>query len=155
MPTTLKPHARGPRSGAVHQPALFGHRQLTRPAPPPSAMSLLDDAKRGLDEASRETDAAYRFAGAYLAGLRAAAAILAARGRPHRGRSRPVSVWSLLGTVAPELAEWAAFFDSNSATRAAVQSGITRHVTARMADDLVRQTTQFVAIAQRAVRGGG
>ncbi|MQA09309.1 MAG: hypothetical protein GEU98_12320 [Pseudonocardiaceae bacterium] len=134
---------------------MLNHRRLSRPAPPPSALSLLEDAKRELDDATWQRDPPYRFAGAYLAALRAGAAVLAARGRPHRGRSRPVSVWTLLGTIAPELGEWAAFFDANSATRAAVQAGITRGVSTRAADDLVRQSTQFLAIARRAVHGGG
>ena len=52
----------------------------------------------------------------------------------------------LLAAIAPEMREWAAFFASWSSTRAAVLAGITRHVNARTADDLMRQTDQFVAL---------
>jgi hypothetical protein len=120
---------------------------------PESALTLLVQAERGLADAAVESDAAQRFAQSYLAGLRAAAALLAMRGRPHRARARPMSVWTLLASVAPEMREWAAFFASCSATRASVQAGITRAVTTRSADDLVRQTGQFLELVARAIRG--
>ncbi|GLY54321.1 SAV_6107 family HEPN domain-containing protein [Lentzea sp. NBRC 102530] len=117
--------------------------------PPASALALLRQAHDSLAEAERAPEASERFATAYLAALRAAAAVLALRGRPHRGRSRPTSAWVLLTAIAPELGEWAAFFASWSSTRAAVLAGITRHVDARTADDLVRQTAQFVTLVDR------
>jgi SAV_6107-like HEPN len=120
---------------------------------PESALTLLSQAERGLAEAVADPDAAQRFAQSYLAALRAAAALLALRGLPHRAKSRPMSVWTLLASVAPEMREWAAFFASCSATRASVQAGITRAVTDRSADDLVRQAGQFVDLVTRAIRG--
>jgi hypothetical protein len=90
-------------------------------------------------------DAASRFAGAHLAALRAGAAVLAVRAHP-AGRKSGRSVWQLLVVVAPELAEWAAFFAAHSATRAAAEAGITRLVTDRAADDLVRQAAQFIEV---------
>jgi hypothetical protein len=123
------------------------------PTAPASALRLLAEAEQGLAEAEHEPNPGYRFATAYLCALRAAAAMLALRGRPHRGRSRPTSVWTLLASVAPELREWAAFFAASSATRASVQAGITRTVSARAADDLVRQTSQFIGLVRRAIRG--
>ncbi len=122
-------------------------------AAPESALSLLAQAERGLENAELEPAAAERFAQAYLSALRGAAALLAMRGRPHRARSRPMSAWTLLASVAPELREWAAFFASCSATRAAVQAGITRAVTERSADDLVRQVAQFLDLVGRVIRG--
>ena len=124
-----------------------------RPAVPESALRLLTEAEQGLLDAEQEADPGRRFAKAYLCALRAAAAILAMRGRPHGGRSRPTSVWTLLSSVAPELREWAAFFAAGSATRASVQAGITRVVSPRAADDLVRQTGQFIELVRRAIRG--
>lgn len=116
-----------------------------------SAAALLRQAKMSLAKANWEPDAAEKFSQAYLAGLRGAAAMLALRGRPHRGRARPTSAWVLLGKVAPELSEWAGFYAAHSATSAAVQAGIGRQVTQRCADDLARQTDQFLAIVERAV----
>jgi hypothetical protein len=118
-----------------------------------SARALLDQAEQGLLAAEHEADPAQRFAATYLCALRAAAALLAMRGRPHRGFARPTSVWTLLSSVAPELREWAAFFAAGSATRASVQAGITRVISSRVADDLVRQTGQFVDLVRRAMRG--
>lgn len=64
-----------------------------------------------------------------------------------------MSAWVLLGRVVPELAEWAAFFAAGSGTRVAAQAGVARLVSARDADDLVRQTGQFIELAERAVSG--
>lgn len=128
----------------------FPKPSRTKIPPPPAAVELLDHAHEGIAEAERSTEPAERFAVSYLAALRAAAAVLALRGRPHRGvRAKPTSVWVLLAGIAPELTEWAAFFASGSATRAAIQAGITRTVTARSADDLVRQAAQFVELVDR------
>jgi hypothetical protein len=66
-----------------------------------------------------------------------------------------MSAWVLLAKVAPEFAEWASFFQSCASTRHAVESGITRLVSPRSADDLVRQAGQFVELVDRAVHGAG
>lgn len=124
-----------------------------RPPVPPAAVSLLEQAQRGLDDANRGRDPAARFVGSYLSALRAGAAVLVARGRPHRGRARPESVWTLLEAVAPELASWAAFFAAHSARHAAAQAGITRRVTEDTASELIRHATEFVALAHRVVHG--
>jgi HEPN superfamily protein len=137
-------------TGAAQPPLPF---QVPPPASP-TALSLLADARRGLGEAEHAVAPAQRFIASYLAALRAGAAVLAARGRPHRGRARPASVWVLLEAVAPELGEWAAFFAANSAAQAAAQAGITRRLSTRSADDLLRQSGQFLEIADRVVHGG-
>ncbi len=87
------------------------------PLPPASALALLQQARDSLAEAERTPEPPERFAVAYLAALRAAAAVLALRGRPHRGRSRPTSAWVLLAAIAPEMREWAAFFAAEDITR--------------------------------------
>jgi hypothetical protein len=143
-------------SVSVVSPADPGQPQLPlslRPPAPPAAVALLAQAKRGLAGAERERDPAERFIGAYLSALRGAAAVLAARGRPSRGRSRPASGWVLLDAVAPELREWSAFFAANSATRAAAEAGITGRVTAESAADLLRATALFLEVVRRVVHG--
>ncbi len=131
----------------VHRPG--AHR------PPTSPAALIGQAWADLAESRRETDPNQRFAVAYLAALRGAAAMLALRGRPHRGRARPTSAWVLLANLAPELDEWALFFASSSATRAAVQAGVTRLVTQRAADDMTRQTAQFLDLIATAISTAG
>ena len=116
---------------------------------PPSVLLLLNQARQKLFDAECATRAIDRYAQAHLAALRAAAAVLAARARPRR-RAQPTSVWVLLATVAPELAEWSAFFAATSATRAAAEAGVRRVVTDRDADDLVRQAGDFLTRARRA-----
>ncbi|MEU4251493.1 SAV_6107 family HEPN domain-containing protein [Amycolatopsis sp. NPDC026612] len=141
---------RPPTAGADSDPQL---PMSLRPPASPAAAGLLAQARRELAEAERESRPAERFIGAYLAALRGAAAVLAARGRPHRGRARPASTWVLLDSVAPELREWSAFFASNSATRAAAQAGITGKVTAESAAGLVRAATPFLELVRRLVHG--
>ena len=144
-----------PESFLVSAPPRSRLRAVPSPGASPSARTLLAQARQGLLHAEQETDPAERYVRAHLAALRGAAAVLALRGRPHRARTRPMSAWVLLAKVAPELAEWAAFFQSCATTRHAVESGITRLVSARSADDLVRQAGQFVELVDRAVHGAG
>jgi len=117
----------------------------------PSALGLLDQARRGLQEAAELSVPAERYATAHLAALRSAAAVLAARTRPvdtRLRRRRPTSAWVLLTEVAPELGEWAAFFAAGAAKRAAAEAGVTRAVTPREADDLLRDAGTFLALAE-------
>jgi hypothetical protein len=120
---------------------------------PGAALSLLRTARQGLAEAEAESDPATRYIGAHLAALRAAAAIVAARGEPGSAarRRRPRSVWELLPQVEPALAEWAAFFAASAAKRAAAEAGLPRAASAGEADDLLRDASTFVAVAERAL----
>jgi len=115
----------------------------------PSVRILFEQARQGLLDAEYAAHPVDRYAQAHLAALRAAAAVLAVRARP-RHRAQPTSAWALLATVAPELAEWSAFFAASSATRAAAEAGVHRLVTARDADDLVRQAGEFLDLARHA-----
>ena len=74
--------------------------------------------------------------------------MLAARTRPEPARRRPRSAWVLLGQVAPELGEWATFFAAGAAKRAAAEAGLSRAVTEREADDLVRDVGGFLAVVE-------
>lgn len=112
---------------------------------PVAARELLRRCEEGVRAAERVEDPAERYCSAHLAAIRAAAAVLAVRGRPRRGRAA-FNVWQVLPRVAPELTEWAVFFESGSARRAAAQAGLTTAVTARDADDLVRQVTLFAEV---------
>jgi len=112
-----------------------------------SPSELLAISRLGLAEAIRTQPDGLRYATAHLAALRAAAAVLAARARPEpRRRNRLTSVWALLAAVAPELAEWGAFFAAGASKRAAAEAGIPCAVTAREADDLTRAAEQFVEV---------
>jgi len=67
------------------------------------------------------------------------------------GRGRPRSVWVVLPGVAPELAEWATFFDAGAARRAAVEAGRDDAVSTREADDLLRDAERFLLIVESAL----
>jgi SAV_6107-like HEPN len=118
------------------------------PALPAAAAQLLDQARRALADAAAAPDPRQRYATAHLGALRAAAAVLAARTRPEPARRRPRSAWVLLGQVAPELGEWATFFAAGATKRAAAEAGLSRAVTEREADDLVRDVGSFLAVVE-------
>jgi hypothetical protein len=152
------PHRRSTEmTSATLTPALIpAPRRAPRPvvAPTPrAALALLRQASEGLAEAHRRPEPLMRYPAAYLAALRAGAAVLALRARPAPKRRASRSVWSLLGDVAPELAEWAAYFASCSDTRAAAEAGIERLVSTRDADDLLRQSEQFLELVTELVEG--
>ncbi len=119
----------------------------------PSALSLLESARHGLAGAAGEAAPAARYVGAHLAALRAAAAVVTARGEPGTGARRrgPRSVWELLPRVEPALAEWAAFFAAGASKRAAAEAGLPRAASAREADDLLRDAETFLSLAETAL----
>jgi SAV_6107-like HEPN len=123
--------------------------------PLPAALGLLAAARHGLDEAATSSRPAQRYASAHLAALRCAAAVLAARARPEipgvRRVRRSRNAWVLLTQVAPELAEWAAFFAAGATKRAAAEAGLDGSVSAREADDLLRDSATFLALAETTI----
>src|SRR5690606_41933962 len=87
-----------------------------RPPAPPDAVSLLAPARHGLADAGRERTLAARFAASYLSALRASAAILAAKGRPHRRAAKPQRTGAVLASPVPAAAPWAEYFAARWAT---------------------------------------
>ncbi len=120
---------------------------LSGPRPLPlAAVDLLERSRVSLLAACRTTDVYERYIEAHLGALRAAAALLAARSVPASRPSRPRSVWDVLPQLAPELREWAEFFAASAEQRAAIGRGA--FLSARAADDLVRQSETFLEIVQ-------
>jgi hypothetical protein len=119
----------------------------TRTRPGSSAL-LVAQARSGLRDAVACTDVGERFTLSHLAGLRAAAAVLADRGRPASARRRLVSVWVLIEAVAPEFTEWAEFFAAGAPLRAAVECGAYNAVTRRQADDQLRAAEEFLELVE-------
>lgn len=121
---------------------------------PAATHSYLDRAAASLREAIVESEPGLRYAQAHVAALRTTAALLAARATPvapRRGRTPQRNAWVLLAQVAPEFAEWAAFFSAGAAKRAAAEAGSSRAVTAREADDLVRDADRFLALVEESL----
>ncbi len=112
-----------------------------------SAPSLLTLAHRVIGDAALATAPGERYSLAHLAALRAAAAVLSCR-TVSQGRGRPRSAWVLLAQVAPELSEWAAFFAAGAPKRAAAEAGMRGVVTAREADDLLRDAQCFLTLVE-------
>jgi hypothetical protein len=122
---------------------------------PAATHSYLQRAAGSLQEAITSSEVTMRYAHAHVSALRATAALLAARAHPipgaRRGRSQQKNAWVLLAEVAPEFAEWAAFFSAGAAKRAAAEAGSRRAVTEREADDLVRDADRFLALVEQAL----
>ena len=119
---------------------------------PATTHSYLDRSAASLREAITAAEVPTRYACAHVAALRAAAALLAARAAPTAPRRRAQkNAWVLLAEVAPEMAEWAAFFASGASKRAAAEAGSVRAVTEREADDLVREADRFLAVVEQAL----
>ena len=57
----------------------------------------------------------------------------------------------MISKVAPEFSEWAAFFAAGSAKRQAAEAGLGRWVSAREADDMVRQVSAFLDLVDEAL----
>lgn len=116
---------------------------------PAATHSYLDRSAESLREAITCSDVPRRYALAHVAALRATAALLAARAEPMPvQKRRQKNAWVLLAEVAPELREWATFFASGAAKRAAAEAGSRRAVTEREADDLVRDADRFLAVVE-------
>jgi SAV_6107-like HEPN len=128
----------------------------------------LQRARSSLAEAELASRPSDRYLAAHLAALRVVAVVLSHRAPPTIGRSksraqngrsqngrsrdgRPQNAWRILAEVAPELAEWAAFFAATEAKRDAIRAGATAIVSAREADDLVRDAEAFLRLVERAV----
>ena len=89
---------------------------------PQTAVDLLRRADGELLAAQLSGAPDETFTHAHLAALRAAAAVLAVRGRP-TGRRAPRTVWDMLAAVAPEAAAWSTFFAAGAPLRRAVEAG--------------------------------
>lgn len=122
---------------------------MTAPLPE-TALTSLARARAALDEAAMATESTRRYAAAHVAALRATAALLAARTSPSPRRGQR-NAWALLADVAPEMAEWATFFSAGAGKRAAAEAGLSRLVSARDADDLVRDVERYLSLVQRSL----
>lgn len=122
------------------------------PSTPEALLQLdLHRVRTALVEAELSRHPGERYLAAHLAALRVAAIVLALRARPGRRGNRPRNAWMLLAEVAPELGEWAAFFAATEGKREAVRAGATAIVSAREADDLVRDAQTFFKLVERAI----
>jgi hypothetical protein len=102
----------------------------------PDVARLLARADAEIIAANLAADPAERFVHAHLGALRAAAAVVALRGRPS-ARARARSVWDLLAVVEPGLAAWSVYFAGGARIRAAVDAGRFDAVDPRRAEEIM------------------
>ncbi|HEX6918046.1 MAG TPA: SAV_6107 family HEPN domain-containing protein [Phycicoccus sp.] len=113
-----------------------------------TTLDLLARADEALTNGYSASAASARYLAASLAALRAAAALVAARPSAPAHGPGPHDVWALAASAAPELAEWAQRFTAVTGHRVGVETGLVR-VSAREADDLLRDAEAFVDLAAR------
>lgn len=116
----------------------------------PRAIELLSRADAELLAAQFSPEAWERFSHAHLAGLRAAAAVVAARGSGARRRGQR-TVWELLAAAAPELADWSHYFAAGASLRSAVDAGRFDAVSSARAEQTLCAAEDFVDAARAAV----
>jgi hypothetical protein len=119
-----------------------------------TTLDLLERSRESLTSGYAASVASSRYLAASLAALRAGAALVAARSATQPGAGLasggdgPHDVWALTARVAPELTEWAQRFAASTGQRVGVETGLVR-VSAREADDLLRDAETFVDLAAR------
>lgn len=86
-----------------------------------------------------------RFVEAYRAARTAAGALLI----PGPRRRGPADVWHRLSSEVPDLGEWATAFGGYSALAAAVEDGLPRTVSDRMADDFLWAVGRFLDLVDQ------
>mgnify|MGYP000899308971 FL=1 len=110
---------------------------------PPATVQLLRRADAELLAARFTADPDDRFVHAHLAALRAAAALVAAWGRPTTRRG-PRAVWELLARTAPEFEGWTAYFASGARARADIEAGVAGVVDEQRSGELLAAAEDFV-----------
>lgn len=110
---------------------------------PATAVDLMTRADAELLAAQFSSEPGERFVHAHLAGLRAAAAVLAVRGRP-AGRRTARTVWEMLVAVAPEVETWSVYFAGGAALRRAVEAGRSDAVDAPRAEEVLCVAEDFL-----------
>jgi len=132
--------------------------------PPPgataaTALELVERARADLLEACHSHDVAERYRQSRLGAMRAAAALVSARVRGAR-TGGPQSLWELVPAAAPELTEWAEFFavatqhlgqPMHSTQSMSAEQPARPAVSAREADDLLRQAETFIGLVCRSL----
>ena len=113
-----------------------------------AARDLLGTARHDLATAMTTTVATERYAAAHLAALRTAAAVLAVRTRPAAPPGGRAPCGRCCRRWRPSSPSGPAFFAAGAAKRAAAEAGLTRAVTAREADDLLRDAQTFLALVE-------
>ncbi|MDF2092348.1 SAV_6107 family HEPN domain-containing protein [Knoellia sp. 3-2P3] len=121
--------------------------------PPPRAtaattLELVERARADLLQACHTRDVTERYRQSRLGAMRAAAALVSARARGSRPGG-PQSLWELVPAAAPELTEWAEFFAVATARPERLERPARLAVSAREADDLLRQAETFIGLVCR------
>ncbi len=127
--------------------AVPGRRRCVARPVSSRAATMLRRADELLSEAAGTPDAAERFQLAYLAALRGAGAVLAVaevRAGQSVRRTRTRNAWVLMTKADPGFARWADFFADRSATRAAIEAGITRSLPAEEVDTFYGEVGSFL-----------
>ena len=142
MTSTTRAHGELGERGARGGTGVTGRRG-TRGRPGPVGRAGRAELYRGRALAASSPEE--RFLEAYRAARSAAGALLA----PGPRRRGPVDVWHRLAKEVPDLREWADALGGYSALAAAVEDGLPRTVSTRMADDFLWAVGRFLDLVDQ------
>ncbi|TDE90807.1 colicin transporter [Occultella glacieicola] len=121
-----------------------------------SPEQLLRRAQAELDEVGAGTGARFTFLHAHMAGLRAAAAVVAVgsggAGLPARRRHAVRSVWEQLAEAGEQWQPWAVYFAGGAPIRAAIDSDRDVSLSVERAQEAFEAATEFLGLAAEHVR---
>lgn len=126
------------------------HADRTKAETSPSALALLESARRGLKECENKPSAVSILLTCQLAVLRTAAAVLAAGSDPRTVPSiaGPQNIWDLLPGAAPALSPWATYFAVRPRPEhRGIWAWWHRAARRREADEFLRNAELFFALA--------
>jgi hypothetical protein len=115
--------------------------------------TLITRACSDLEKAASAGSPNAMYIAAHLAAVRAvraAGAVISTRLSPERASTmrRPDNIWELLPAVAPELADWAAYFDAGTLRRTWAEHGQRAAVSAQQAEEMLAEARQFATLAE-------
>lgn len=144
--------SRSPRTGTGCNGGVRSERRRTADRSSGASWMLIHKADALLDEAIGHREPRDRFRCAYLAALRGAGAILASgvAGGGSR-RKRTGNAWVLLEAAAPAFGAWARYFAGWSATRAAIETGMSAEITDADSDAFFAEVGRFLTAVEDVV----
>lgn len=114
---------------------------------PPAPAEMIARARHALESAPAWESPLQQYAAIHHAALYAASAVLAVRKRPEHKlgrRSRTRKAWDVLPEVAPDLSEFATYFDKTTIKSVRAEAGIPGAIDTHELEDLRLMATQFM-----------